>query len=522
MSLSLFKKFCIGSMLGFVAWTTTSFAQTPVTVNGAACAGASVSFSSSGIAINTGSCGGGTVTTPPSFTSSTPSAATVGVSYSHTFMATNSPAWSITGSPPAGMTFNSSNGVLSGSPSAAGTTSFTVNATNSAGSTPQAVTFVVNPATGPAVITSAAPPAATLGVSYSFTLTASGAQPITWTVTGLPAGLSHTSGVISGTPTAAGTANVMVTAANGAGADATATYSLVVSPPAAPTFTSAAPAAGVVGISYTHTFAVSTTTAVTWSISGTPPNGLSFNTTTGVLSGTPSTAGSSTFTVTATNAGGPANQAVTLQINAPGSVPDTSVENVVIPTPSKFPNVVPNPRNGQLNGAGPDLNAYAVDVSRCAGKTSPTLTRSWQHNIEFASYAGESPVDYVTMNAGEALSFRFVAPATGYRFITFNPATLGRYVGNFLSISTSPCDFNDAPPSNMRACYAARNSGNNDITYQVIGTGAPDISACKLTPGTVYYFNLRFWDKVGGNPVDACAVDTVANGFNCGGILQIR
>ena len=522
MSLSLFKKFCIGSMLGFVAWTTTSFAQTPVTVNGAACAGASVSFSSSGIAINTGSCGGGTVTTPPSFTSSTPSAATVGVSYSHTFMATNSPAWSITGSPPAGMTFNSSNGVLSGSPSAAGTTSFTVNATNSAGSTPQAVTFVVNPATGPAVITSAAPPAATLGVSYSFTLTASGAQPITWTVTGLPAGLSHASGVISGTPTAAGTVNVNVTAANGAGADATATYSLVVSPPAAPTFTSAAPAAGVVGISYTHTFAVSTTTAVTWSISGTPPNGLSFNTTTGVLSGTPSTAGSSTFTVTATNAGGPANQAVTLQINAPGSVPDTSVENVVIPTPSKFPNVVPNPRNGQLNGAGPDLNAYAVDVSRCAGKTSPTLTRSWQHNIEFASYAGESPVDYVTMNAGEALSFRFVAPATGYRFITFNPATLGRYVGNFLSISTSPCDFNEAPATNMRSCYAARNSGNNDITYQVIGTGAPDISACKLTPGTVYYFNLRFWDKVGGNPVDACAVDTVANGFNCGGILQIR
>jgi hypothetical protein len=69
-------------------------------------------------------------------------------------------------------------------------------------------------------IDSPAPPAATVGVPYSFTFHAQGgAAPYSWTATGLAAGLMlSTAGVLSGTPAAAGdsTLTVVVTDAGGA------------------------------------------------------------------------------------------------------------------------------------------------------------------------------------------------------------------------------------------------------------------------------------------------------------------
>jgi hypothetical protein len=62
-------------------------------------------------------------------------------------------------------------------------------------------------------VTTTSLPEAEVGVAYSATLTATGGlPPYTWTATGLPAGLSCSpAGVISGTPTAAGTDPVVVT-----------------------------------------------------------------------------------------------------------------------------------------------------------------------------------------------------------------------------------------------------------------------------------------------------------------------
>ncbi len=64
------------------------------------------------------------------------------------------------------------------------------------------------------------------------------------------------------------------------------------------------PPAGTVAVAYTTTFAASGgATPYVWSVSGgTVPPGLTLNTSTGVLAGTPSTAGSYTFTVNATDA----------------------------------------------------------------------------------------------------------------------------------------------------------------------------------------------------------------------------
>ena len=66
-------------------------------------------------------------------------------------------------------------------------------------------------------ITTSSLPDGKVGETYSYTLTASGARPITWSVSGLPEGLSLSNATITGTPLSAGSYSVYVTAKNAAG-----------------------------------------------------------------------------------------------------------------------------------------------------------------------------------------------------------------------------------------------------------------------------------------------------------------
>jgi hypothetical protein len=91
-------------------------------------------------------------------------------------------------------------------------------------------------------ITSSAPTAGSVGTAYTYTLNATGTAPITFSVTSgaLPNGLSLSSaGVISGTPTAAGTYTGVITASNGTAPDATQSFSITISHTGRMTVTSA-------------------------------------------------------------------------------------------------------------------------------------------------------------------------------------------------------------------------------------------------------------------------------------------
>jgi hypothetical protein len=106
---------------------------------------------------------------------------------------------------------------------------------------------VVTPPTGCApagsvstspTITSGTPTGATAGTPYSFTVTASGTPSPTFSLTAgaLPAGLqlNGSTGVISGTPTTAGSATFTITAGNGVAPAASATYTITTGSAAAP------------------------------------------------------------------------------------------------------------------------------------------------------------------------------------------------------------------------------------------------------------------------------------------------
>src|SRR3984957_19531357 len=214
--------------------------------------------------------------------------------------------WSVSsGSLPAGISLSPS-GNLSGTPTATGTSSFTVKVTDASGqSATQATSISISAGVS---TTFAAPPAAAVNSAYSDTLTATGGTtPYTWSVNAgtLPAGITlSAAGVLSGTPTVTGSYPFSVNVIDANQGIATASITLVVT--AALTLTFPAPPSGTVGTAYTDTLtAAGGTTPYTFSISaGTLPAGLTLNASTGVVSGTPTTAGTSNFTVKVTDAKG--------------------------------------------------------------------------------------------------------------------------------------------------------------------------------------------------------------------------
>jgi autotransporter-associated beta strand protein len=168
------------------------------------------------------------------------------------------------------------------------------------------------------VITSPLTAAATQGVFFTYAITALH-TPFSYGATNLPAGLSidTTTGVISGTPAENGSFNITLSATNADGAgDATLTLTIAIPVPDAPVFDAGATVTinSVSGEALAYTIAITSDSPVTFSATALPA-GLSIDTTTGVISGTPAVTGAFTITITATNDGGSVTQQITFNIS---------------------------------------------------------------------------------------------------------------------------------------------------------------------------------------------------------------
>ena len=259
------------------------------------------------------------------------SSGTVGTSYGVALQAQGGTlpyVWSLSGSAqlPPGLVLLSS-GVITGTPTAAGTYTFTVSVRENNGngflvSKQFSITIGGGSSGTPLTISTKALPTGTVGQPYSQQITASGGTGTGYTFSGsgLPAGLSlAASGVVSGTPTTSGNFNVTVQVKDSANASANGTVTLTIQ--TAPlTITTTPPLfTGTVGTPYSQPFsATGGQTPYTWAITSGNTDGLTIDPATGNLSGTPQAAGAFGFTVQVTDKNGTvASGQFSLVVNTP-------------------------------------------------------------------------------------------------------------------------------------------------------------------------------------------------------------
>ncbi|MGV3625844.1 MAG: putative Ig domain-containing protein [Archangium sp.] len=257
----------------------------------------------------------------PVITSSLNSSATVGTAWTYQLTATPSGVTLSASNLPSWATFNASSGVISGTPTTAGTLNIGVAATNSVGTSNQTLVLTVD---GPAVITSALTANGTAGQAFAYTLTAEGTTPITRAVTGLQSWMSFdaSSGLISGTPPAPGTFTVNLAASNAIGSDTRTLTITIAAPPPTPTppaINSALAVTGAVGAPFTYTITAAGAVPMTFAATGLP-GWASFDAATGTITGTPSTAGGVSVGIKATNSLGEDNKTLTINIVSPPAI----------------------------------------------------------------------------------------------------------------------------------------------------------------------------------------------------------
>lgn len=262
----------------------------------------------------------------------------IGVAYSKTLAATGGGpyTWKLTlGTLPAGLSLSTA-GVISGTPTAGGSKTFTIKVTGAGGaSASKQFTLVVDTVW---VVTTSLP-GGSVGTAYNATLTAGGTGPFTWSIVvgsgTLPAGLSlaATTGVISGTPTVAGKKSFKVKVVGAGGKSATKLLSITIATAGTVTITTTSLPSGTTGTAYAATLTASGAGPFTWSIaSGSLPAGLALDASTGAISGTPTAAGTSSFTAKVVGAGGAsATKPLSIVISSPSisittaSLPDGQV-----------------------------------------------------------------------------------------------------------------------------------------------------------------------------------------------------
>ena len=359
---------------------------------------------------------------------------TVGSAFSFQITASNNPTSFSAAGLPGGLTINTGTGLISGTPTTAATSSVTLGATNGGGTGNATLTLTVGAAGASPVITNSPLTASgTVGAAFTFTITATG-SPTSFAASPLPAGVTvnTATGVISGTPTTAGTTSVILGATNSSGTGAATLTVTVAGTSGTPSITSAATASGRVGAPFA-TYTITATGSPTSFAATGLPTGLVVNTTTGAITGTPTTNRTSTVTLSATNAIGTGTSTLTITIapdlsaaffpqstaitiDAAGNlyVSDSSAQTIARITPANVVTLVAGFRNQtgttDANGSlarfnGPTGLFAAADGSLSISDTANGTIRRISTNGTVTTLAGNTTGRGNTDGTGSAATF---------------------------------------------------------------------------------------------------------------------
>lgn len=273
------------------------------------------------------------------------------------------------------------------------------------------------------------------GQNNDFTFTALGnpAPSISVSISGsLPAGVVFNSPTLSGTPTDGGSSSTFmtVTATNSGGTDSRS-FTLNVAPPQAPVITSGLSANFSVNQSGSFTFTATGSPTPTFQLLGSLPAGVTFNSTTGILSGTPTTSVGSPFvlTINAINSAGTASQTFVLTVQG------------IAPT------ITTHPSNTTAN-----IGQSATFTAAASGTPTPTLR--WQRQPSGTTgfvnlnddgiYSGTTAATLTIANVTAAMSldqFRVVATNGTSPDAASNPAQLTVNLGTVITTFAGQAGF---------------------------------------------------------------------------------
>ena len=422
-------------------------------------------------------------------------------SYSDGVSATNSPTYSIiSGSLPPGISLNSSTGAITGTATTLGTYNFTVQASNGGGSITAALSIEVilsfsvafgnitnvtensfsfgyiasnEDNSSSATVSFSISPAGTISAPTSFTVSAGAVANGTRNVTGLSAGTTYT-----------------LTASMTSGGDTATDTEFVTTVTPAPSFTDGA-VSSVASTIASYSDGVSATFTTSYSVfSGSLPAGINLNTSTGTLTGTPTTPGTYNFVIRATGAGGNTNTG-TLTIVVYGDL--TTLMSVDV---GNLTNFLDDPFQAQSC----DFSYYAsndttisatltLSVSPAAGINGAT-TFSVSSNSElgpaFKTLSGMDHGRRYTITATLALSGgiatvtdTLVIERMNYKFSTPNPGTAN-------------CPY---------TAFAFEILSYTPVTFSVVsGSLPPGLSLGATTSDPTTYYNTAYLASVTGTP----------------------
>ena len=379
-------------------------------------------------------------------------------------------SWSGSSLPPGLMV---TDGVLVGTPTQAGTFKVTVTVTDSAGGS-ASKTYSLKIA-GPAleIVTTSPLPGGNVGTAYSQALAAKGGQPpFAWTASTLPPGLKldGATGAIGGAPTSAGAFRFTVQVTDSARNSASRDFVLVIAPQGLSITTASPLAAGTEGANYSAAFAATAgSPPYTWSLSGAVAPGLTLDAASGVLSGTPASAGAYSFTVQVKDsAGASASKVFDLTINrAPLAIMTASLADGMVGTPysqtlagaggappyawsitgSLPAGVSMNPGTGTLGGTPGGGGAFAL-LAKVTDSAGATATKALNLSvrtpplpqISFGGAGSANPAQQVKLTG--SLGSGYPLQLNGELTLTFTPDAVSTADDPAIQFATGGRTFN--------------------------------------------------------------------------------
>jgi hypothetical protein len=433
----------------------------------------------------------------PSFTSSGSATFTAGTFGTFTVSASGTPAptFTMTGSLPSGLSFNTTSGVLSGTPgtTTGGTYTFTITASNGVGTAPsQTFTLTINQ---PAAITTTATTTFTVGTASTFAIAMTGYPAPTLGYTGsLPSGVNlvdngNGTATLSGTPAAntGGTYTLNLTATNNVGTAATQTFTLVVNQ--APAITSVGKTTFTVGTA--GTFKVLTTgfPLPKLTVSGSYPSSISFvdnGNGTATLSGTPVTGDGGTYTLTITaanNVGSNYTQSFLLTVVQAPAITSVGKATFTVGTKGTYKVTTTGYPTPAIGTADPLPNGVSLvdntdGTATLSGTPAAGTGGSYSFTITAGNHVGTDATQTFILTVNQAPAI------TSDPSATFTVGTLGSFTVLSTGYPAAALSFSDPLPSGLSFV----DKGN--------GTGILSGTPAALTGGS-YSFIVTANNKVG-------------------------